>query len=41
MILETFGGWVAEFSAIIGIAAICVSVVYTTFKVLTRNNIEK
>ena len=36
MILETFANWVAEFSAILGIAVIVISVVYTTFRVATR-----
>ena len=38
MILEVFANWVAEFSAILGVAVIVVSVVFTVFKVLTRNS---
>ena len=37
MILETFSNWVAEFSAIVGIAVIVVSVVYTFSKAFLRN----
>jgi len=37
MVLETFSGWVAEFSAIVGIALIVCSVVYTCFRIAVRN----
>jgi len=37
LILETFANWVAEFSGVVGICMIVVSVVYTCLKVATRN----
>jgi len=37
MILETFSNWVAEFSAVLGICMIVISVIYTCLKVATRN----
>jgi len=40
MVFETFSGWVAEFSAIVGIAMIVCSVVYTCFRVVLRNEIR-
>ena len=37
VVLDVFSNWVAEFSAILGIAVIVVSVVYTCMRVALRN----